>query len=205
MENYTPPLQVQLKRLMTPTNFAWFLVAVLGVILLILAVNSMQKISGGGKKAYPHDIIGLSSSLLRQYLGNPQTTATLVTLYTSDNCEYCDEQLEALLNLRSLEKERKLKIYAISTDANPEDTAKYLMQKRIPESFTTYYAAPQTMRSISIDLEQMGSTNIRRERKNPFPHTMLFNERGKLIVEYSGYVRSEQVVRTLKLYALRKK
>lgn len=182
-------------KVLTLTNFAWFLAGLLVLILVTLLVKGVGKI---GSNEYPYTIQSINSITLDQKLRDTRTIGSLVFLYDS-KCTNCPKEMDSLLNLRSLEESGKLALHFISMDADPLDTMTFLEQRKVPESMITYYVPPEGRTAIAATLEDHGVVKVNFD----FPHTMLFNNDGKLIVEYRGYVRSQEISRTLQLYQLK--
>lgn len=183
-------------RLLTLTNFAWFLSAVLVLIMLTLVVKGVGKVSGDSE--YPYTIQSINSLQLSQKLRDANTLASLVLLYDS-KCANCAREVDSLLNLRSKEAEGKLTLFFVSMDDDPKDTMRFLEERNVPESMITYYVPPVGRTALAATLEDHGAAKVTAD----YPHTLLFNNKGRLIVEYRGYVRSQQITRTLQLYQLR--
>lgn len=188
------PLYHTINRRMTPTNFAWFLAVVLAVVLLILTINS-ARLLGAGENRYPHTLVAMNGSALDAKLRNSNTLGTVVFLYDS-KCTGCDRQMASLLNLRSAAEEGFVSLYFLAMDNTPEKTMAFLQSQRVPESMKTYYVSPETRVNITTILSHRGSMAL----DSKFPHTLLFNNTGQLIVEYKGYVRAQEILRTLNLY-----
>lgn len=181
-------------RWLTPTNFAWFLAGLLAVVLLVLAVNS-ARVLGMGETRYPYTLVAMSGTTLDTKLRNANTLGTVVFLYDS-KCAGCDRQLASLVNLRSAEDEGFVSLYFLSMDNTPEETMAFLHDQRVPTSMKTYYISPETRVNITTILSHRGSMAL----DSKYPHTLLFNNTGQLIVEYKGYVRAQEILRTLNLY-----
>lgn len=181
-------------RWLTPTNFAWFLAAVLSAVLIALAVNS-ARVLGIGETRYPYILTAMSGTSLDAGLRNSNALGTVVFLYDS-KCTGCDRQMASLLNLRSAEKEGFVSLYFLSMDNTPEETMAFLHNQRVPTSMKTYYISPETRVNITTILSHRGSMAL----DSKYPHTLLFNNTGQLIVEYKGYVRAQEILRTLNLY-----
>lgn len=179
---------------LTPTNFAWFLAAALVIVLSVLAVNS-ARVLGLGENRYPHTLVAMNGTALDAALRNANTLGTVVFLYDSQ-CTGCDRQIVSLLNLRSAEEEGFVSLYFLSMDNTPEETLAFLQDQHVPESMKTYYVSPGMRVNITTILSHRGSMAL----DSRFPHTLLFNNTGQLIVEYKGYVRAQEILRTLNLY-----
>lgn len=104
--------------------------------------------------------------------------------------------MDSLLNLRNYEKDNQIALFFISLDEMPTETMAFLESRHVPESMVTYYVAPQSRGNIKTVLENHGTTPI----AFTFPHTLLFNNSGGLIMEYKGYIRGQEIMRTLNLY-----
>jgi hypothetical protein len=181
---------------LTLTNFAWFLGILLAIVMAVLIAKS-AKVLGVGGKEYPYELVALTGTQLDYNLRSARTMGSLVFMYDS-NCKGCDKEMDSLLNLRSYEENNQISLYFISLDENPVDTMTYLEKQRVPESMVTYHVSPDTRNAVKTVLENHGTTPIKFE----FPHTMLFSNSGQLIVEYKGYVRSQEIMRTLQLFKL---
>lgn len=181
---------------LTLTNFAWFLGGVLTLIMLVLMAKS-AKVLGVGADEYPYDLVAIRGTQLDARLRNTRTMGTLVFLYDS-KCKNCAKEMDSLLNLRSLEEKNQIALIFISMDEKPIDAMNFLEEQRVPESMVTYYVAPEARVNIKTVLDNHGTPGVDYQ----FPHTILFGNDGRMIVEYKGYVRSQEIMRTLQLYKI---
>ncbi|MCH2546251.1 MAG: hypothetical protein MK052_01385 [Alphaproteobacteria bacterium] len=181
---------------LTLTNFAWFLGAVLVIIMLVLMFKS-AKVLGVGQKEYPYELVGVTATQLDSHLNTARAMGSVVFLYDS-KCTNCPKEMDSLLNLRAFEKDKQIALFFVSMDDDPVSTMNFLEKQNVPESMITYYASPEDRQFIANSLKRRGSVAV----DLTYPHTLLFNSAGKLIVEYKGYVRSQEIMRTLKLYKM---
>lgn len=179
-------------RWLTLTNFAWFLAAVLAGVLLLLAVKGAGKL--GGDDGQPYTLVAMTGASLDMTLRDMETKNAVVMLYDA-NCRDCEKQISTLLNLRSLQESKELGIYIISLDDKPETTMQYLESIDLPESMVTYYGGGPGRADIGRTLERIGSSDV----DFSYPHSLLIGKGRKFIIEYKGYVRSQEIQRTIKL------
>lgn len=183
-------------RWLTPTGFAWFLAGLLSVMLLVLAIKGAHKLSDD---APPYRLLAMSGATLDMTLRDMETAYAVVLLYDAA-CHDCEKQIDTLLNLRSLTQKKELGIYIISLDATPETAVEYLKAIGMPESMATYYAGEAARAELGKTLERIGSAHVDFQ----YPHTLLIGKGRKFIIEYKGYVRSQEILRTIKLNNLMK-
>lgn len=191
-----PLYDVIVDKWLTLTNFAWFLTAVLAFVLLMLAVNSAEKLSGS--KEYPYQLLAMNGGTLDMTLRDMPTKGAVVMLYDTSCGELCEKQISTLLNLRDMEKKNELKLMLLSMDDSPEATMQYLEKIRLPESMVTYYVAPEDRSAVKSTLDRTGSSGV----DYKYPHTLLIRKPRKLVVEYKGYVRSQEIVRSMRLHSM---
>lgn len=191
-----PLYDVIVEKWLTLTNFAWFLTAVLVFVLLMLAINSAKKLAGD--EEYPYQLVAMSGSTLDMTLRDMDTKSAVVMLYDSTCGEMCEKQISTLLNLRELEGKNEMKLMLLSMDDTPEATMEYLKKIRLPETMVTYYVNPEGRNAVKTTLDRTGSTGV----DYSYPHTLLIGKPRKMIVEYKGYVRSQEIVRSQRLNSL---
>lgn len=182
-------------RWLTLTNFAWFLAAVLTVVLVVLGVKSAEKLSAG---SIPYRILAMDGVTLDMELRDMPTQNAVVVLFSAACGDACEKQVSTLLNLRGHQEKDGFSLYFIAMDDRPEDTLAYLKSIDFPESMTAYYAAPQAHASIRDTLMRIGSPNV----NFTYPQSFLVTKPRKLVMEYQGYVRAQEILRTLRLHKL---
>lgn len=183
-------------RWLTLSHFAWFLAVALVVMLGVIGVKSAQKIQSSSGS--PYTLTAMTGTTLDIALRDMQTRNALVFLFDARCGELCDKQLAALLNLRQMQESGALALFLVALDDTPQDTVRYLESIRWPASMPVHYAAPEERNSIGRTLERLGSGSVR----FTYPHTLLFAKPRKLITEYKGYVRSQEISRTLQLHRM---
>lgn len=191
-----PLYDVIVTRWLTLTHFAWFLAAVLALVLGVLAVKSADRL--GRKGEYPYTLVAMTATHLDMHLRDMRAKGAVVMLYDA-NCGDCGKQINSLLNLRALQGGGELDIIILSLDDAPETAMRYLDSINLPESMVTYYAGTTERAAIGRTLERIGSTRV----TFSYPHTLLVGKGRKVITEYKGYIRSQEIIRTLRLHSMK--
>lgn len=179
---------------LTLSTFAWVLAVVLVGVLAFLAVKGAEKLSD---KGYPYTLIAMDGKTLDLSLRDMKTKNAVVLLFNAKCGELCGKQIDTLLNLRPMEENGAMRLFFIALDDDPLATMRYLESIDFPQSMAAYYTAPTGRAKLLQTLERIGSVSA---RKQAYPHSMIIAKPRKFIVEYQGYIRSQEVMRTIRLH-----
>lgn len=179
---------------LTLSTFAWFLAVVLVGILAFLAVKGAEKLSDNG---YPYTLVAMDGKTLDLSLRDMPAKNAVVLLFNAKCGDLCDKQIDTLLNLRPMEENGSLRLLLIALDDDPLATMRYLESIDFPQSMRVYYTAPAARAQLLQTLERIGSGTA---RKMAYPHSMIIAKPRKFIVEYQGYIRSQEIMRTIRLH-----
>jgi hypothetical protein len=179
---------------LTPSGFAWFLAFMLAFLMLTLAVKGAQKLSSNS-----YQLTAMNAVTLDMTLRDMDSNGALVYLFDADCGSDCEKQLDSFLNLRSQQESGEISLFFIAMDDKPEDSIAFLSKMNFPDSLTVYYAAPDEHQRIASTLERIGSTGVPLK----YPHSFVIGKNRKFISEYKGYIRAQEVVRTLRMFKIR--
>lgn len=179
---------------LTLSSFAWFLAVLLVGLMVFLGIKGAQKLGDNG---YPYRLVAMDGKTLDLTLRDMKSKNALVLLFDANCGELCDKQINSLLNLRPMEENGTLQLMLIALDKDPHDTMAYLESIDLPQSVTVYYSSPENCEGVLDTLERIGSGSV---RKMAYPHSILIAKPRKFIMEYPGYIRSQEVMRTIRLH-----
>ena len=178
--------------------------AIVIAIFIIVAI----KLSGGQglnlgddslahADSYPAGITPISASDLTKTLLNPAGMKPTFLLIYASWCPYCKQQFPELGALAEA-LHSQVNFITLSADKNPKALAKFLGSRTDNGSYQTYIYGSRDTRLLADTLNRLDA-----DFTGPIPYMALFDGKGKLLAQFGGLTKKEQLKAAIEEKALR--